>query len=165
MVAAVAHTCRHALTHHKIIQQFVLPIIEVRFVFNLYNYVISSSRDNMVFHFFATMPFLHFAKLFVRTRQIGFLTRAMLMGRGWVAACHAYGYTGGVPCERTLRNVQIKCSKGSNVQLRKHCRRDDSMDMKISWLPQVFPNLFRHTDRLSRHVLLSVSQGTSHRSR
>ena len=38
MVAAV-------VTHHKVIQQFVLPDIGITFVFNLCNYAISSSRE------------------------------------------------------------------------------------------------------------------------
>ena len=44
------------------LQRFVLPDIGITFVFNLCNYAISSSRESRVFHLFATMPFLHFAK-------------------------------------------------------------------------------------------------------
>ena len=67
VLVVVVHTYKHkthihTLTHHKVIQQFVLPDIGITFVFNLCNYAISSSRESRVFHFFATMPFLHFAK-------------------------------------------------------------------------------------------------------
>ena len=85
-------------THHKVIQQFVLPDIGSTFVFNC-NYAIASSRERGFpfsrkqgfpfsrkqgfpssqlylffsknqFSIFATMPFLQFAKLFFRAKQL-----------------------------------------------------------------------------------------------